>query len=374
MKRALCLLGACAALGCSSDDSGGESEPPGVDLPAEVTACEATLVEMPASAAARGPWPVGVRTAVVEDITTEVWYPAKRAEGEQVRYDIRDFVPEEEAAKVPDEKAPIQECDCYRDAPIDDRYGPYPVIVFIHGTAAFRTQSLSQMEHWASRGFVVVSQDHPGLWLKDLIGFNFGADLPGDTETLLAALAAPSGDLGFLGGRINLDRLGMAGHSAGGGGIKGFGDRARVLAPLAAGGAEAGGALESVLVMAGVRDGVVEYDGTVEGYDESPAPKRLTGIDNAGHLAFSDLCAIQNDDGQDIFNLALDVGITGAPAFEGLWDGCEPDYLAPARGIEIVSFATTAAFEETLKCDAAAAQQLDAISSSYPEVSDYRSE
>ena len=31
------------------------------------------------------------------------------------------------------------------ELPIDDQNGPYPVVVFIHGTASWRTQSLTQM-------------------------------------------------------------------------------------------------------------------------------------------------------------------------------------------------------------------------------------
>ena len=42
-------------------------------------------------------------------------------------------------------------------------------VVFVHGTASFRTQSLTQMTHWASRGFVVLAADHPKIRLKDLL-------------------------------------------------------------------------------------------------------------------------------------------------------------------------------------------------------------
>ena len=45
----------------------------------------------------------------------------------------------------------------------------FPVIVFVHGTAGWRSQSLSLVSHWASRGFVVVAADYPGICLHDLL-------------------------------------------------------------------------------------------------------------------------------------------------------------------------------------------------------------
>ncbi|HEX9104448.1 MAG TPA: hypothetical protein VF997_19690, partial [Polyangia bacterium] len=95
-------------------------------------------------------------------LTTEVWYPAKLgsdAGKSKIVYDIREHLPPADAAKIPDSDNPPQDCDCFRDLPIDDGHGPYPLVVFIHGTAAFRTQSLTFMTHWASRGFIVVSAD-----------------------------------------------------------------------------------------------------------------------------------------------------------------------------------------------------------------------
>ncbi len=55
-----------------------------------------------------------------------------------------------------------------------------------------------------------------------------------------------------------MDHLAMSGHSAGGGAIAGFGDRARVLIPMAAGGAEEGQALASTLVLGGLDDGIAK--------------------------------------------------------------------------------------------------------------------
>lgn len=152
------LVGALVALllvGC------GDSSPPLV----EVEGCEGTtLYEAPSDTSKPGPWKVGARTLALGDLVVEAWYPAEPGStGEVVKYDIRDYLPASEKAKIPDDVAPLQTCDCERDLPVDAERGPFPVIIFVHGTAGFRSQSLELTTHWASRGFVVLAADHPGL-------------------------------------------------------------------------------------------------------------------------------------------------------------------------------------------------------------------
>ena len=134
--------------------------------PADAPGCAGvTLLARPSDPGAAGPWAVGAHTSTVAGFTTEIWYPAKwgtQVCQPKVAYDLREHLPTADQAKIPDSANPLQLCDCYRDLPIDDTHGPYPVVTFIHGTAAFRTQSLTFATHWASRGFVVVSSDHPG--------------------------------------------------------------------------------------------------------------------------------------------------------------------------------------------------------------------
>mgnify|MGYP001446614435 CR=1 FL=1 len=148
------------ALGCGGDSS--DSQVPLV----EGEGCEsAALYERDSDAAERGPWPVGVQTVSLGRLDVEVLYPAvpgSEAGLSPLEVDIRYALPESEREKVGDDVRPHQSCDCYSDLPVDQEHGPYPLILFVHGTASWRTQSLSLMEHWASRGFVVASADHPG--------------------------------------------------------------------------------------------------------------------------------------------------------------------------------------------------------------------
>lgn len=356
------LLAACGGTagtggggGAGGGGSGGEGGGGSGGAPiVESTGCDGVpLLAPPADPSARGPWPVGARVAQVGGLDVEIWYPAGLGSdaGQDAKvYDVRLWLPTDSQALVPDADNPWQTCDCFADLPLDDAHGPYPVVLFAHGTAGFRTQSLSSVVHWASRGFVVVAADHPGLYLGDALSFNLSNDVPGDLRAILDALAAPAGDLAFLSGRIDLARLGAVGHSAGGSAISGFGDVAQVLVPMAAGGADAGPALVSTAVLGALDDAVVQFSQTSAGYDATPAKKRLVGVSNAGHLAFSDLCGLQNAEGQDLVAIAKEHMVPNANLADLLWDGCDPGQLPQAEANVVVHGATAAALEETLHC------------------------
>ncbi len=356
--------------------SGGSTATGGA--PAETQGCsaEVKLLATPEVSADRGPWPVGAKTVKVDTLTAEVWYPAELgsdAGKTNVTYDMRDWLPASEMGKIPDTAAPVQQCGCYRDLALDAKHGPYPVVVFIHGTAGFRTQSLAHMEHWASRGFVVVAADYPGLYLGDALNLNLSNDLPADTDKILAALGAQGGDLAFLKDHIDMTHVGLAGHSAGGGGIKGFGATpgVRVLIPMAAGGADTSPTLESTLILGGLNDKVVKYDNQTTGFADSAPTKRLVGLSNTGHLFPTDLCWVTNDQGQNIVQTAQMYGIKNANLANGLFD-CPEGQLAREKARDIVNHATAAALEETLTCKAG--NPFEGIQAKYPDIGDFKEE
>ena len=359
-----------ALAGCG-DDYGGP--------PCEVEGCAgAVLCEVPEDPAAPGPWAVGARTVEVEGYTVEVWYPAKHGSQKgksPIVYDIRRLLPISERTKIPAEDNPWQDCDCYSNLPLDDQHGPYPLVVFVHGTGGYRMQNLTQMTHWASRGFVVAAADHPGLCLSDMLVGNIVYDIEADMDLLLPELKAPAGEIAFLAGNIDPERIGFSGHSAGGMSIRPFGkySGARVLIPMAYEGTEQGDDLASSLIMGAIDDTIAEYSRQVAGYESSPAPKRLVGISNAGHLVYSDLCGLKNDSEQDLMEIALQYEVANAELFEQLWDGCEPDQIDPELGWEITNFATSAALEAVLHCCDADSNFAD-IQARYPLVADYREE
>lgn len=358
----------------TDDSSGAPPDPTG----AAAEGCDgARLLPVPEDTSLPGPWPVGARTVSFNGLTLEVWYPAtpgSEAGVTPIEYDIRTSLPDAEQAKVPDASNPWQPCDCYRDLPLDADHGPYPPVIFIHGTAGFRSQSLEQMTHWASRGFVVLAADHPGLWLHDLLGQLCGVTAParnlaGDLATIVGGIKAPVGELAFLADRIDPERIAMAGHSAGGMAIENSGGVARVLIPMAAGGVAPGAALESTLILGAQSDQVVKYSSQTDGYADSPARKRLVGISNAGHLAFSSLCSLRNAADQDFLEIAAEFDVCGAQFAGALFD-CEDTYTPDPTNWAITNYATSAALEETLHCSDAGAN-FASIQSKFPEVGEF---
>ena len=106
-------------------------------FPSAYAACsDQNLLPNPADPAARGPWAVGLRTVVItsRNMTVDVLYPAlpgSDAGRSFIEYDIRKQIPERQAAKIPDEVAPIQVVEAFRDLPLDTTHGPYPVHIHV---------------------------------------------------------------------------------------------------------------------------------------------------------------------------------------------------------------------------------------------------
>lgn len=375
-----------------------------VVVPAEAPGCGATkLYKTPDDLSVAGPWPVGVKTAKLTlsgvSMPIEVWYPAPIGSDRgqtQASYDIRAWLPGNEASKIPDSANKLDVCDCYRGLPLDTAHGPYPAVIFIHGTGSFRVASLSTMTAWASRGFVVVAADHPGLFLTDFLASgNCAGEGTGtsnaagslnlaDVDAEVAALTSASGDFAFLDGHVDMSRIALSGHSQGASGAASASSRpgvpnVQVDMPLAdlGGTVPAGSAVRSTLFMGGASDSVVPYSSDVQAYQGSTAAvRRVVGITGGNHLDVTDLCYQTNATGKTAIQVAnqYDVCGTGAPsAALSLLNALAQcgSVSPPIAGPEIVNYATTAALEETLHCvarDAAFA----ALQSKYTQVSDYR--
>jgi hypothetical protein len=117
---------------------------------------------------------------------------------------------------------------------------------------------------------------------------------------------------------------------------------------------------------------VVSYTKQQEGYEASPAPRRLVGLSGAGHLAFSDLCSIGREQG-GLLEIAIDHGIEVNPLLATLaQDGCEEGQLPFDRASTLINHATAAALEEHLACSAGAAEALSTIAEVFPEVGELR--
>lgn len=134
----------------------------------------------------------------------------------------------------------------YPDAPLSLAQERYPVVVYSHGWTGFRTVNVDQSEALASNGYIVVSIDHTYASIMTVFpdGRAIGVDqtaLPdeqtvdeatyqqasrtlvdvyaGDLQFVLDALEEIEEEDERFGGRLDLNRIGLFGHSTGGGAV-----------------------------------------------------------------------------------------------------------------------------------------------------------
>ena len=277
---------------------------------------------------AAGPYAVGATTWEVTDsrgveLVVEVWYPALPESGTE-----------------PSDYGQLSvERDAYRDAPVDVRSEPFPVVAFSHGFGGIRYQSTFLTEHLASHGMVVVAPDHPNNTLFDLdadVTDHVALARPGDVSAAVDALAEHVEQDSDWNGMADASRFAMVGHSFGGwttlaigGGIvdlhateehctttptascdfldlSNLNDtgtaspdpRVVAAAALAPGGAYTfqDGSLLSVrnaLVIGGQRDGDMPYDSEIRpAFDALDSGATLATLARSGHWAFTDLCEL----------------------------------------------------------------------------------
>jgi len=336
------------------------------------------LLPLPTSPGDTGPWPVGSHeiwniTLAVRNISAEIFYPGVIGSDKGLKtniYDLRSYLPPNEEFLIPDNDAPYQYSNTTYNLPLDAFHGPYPVIIFIHGFSGWKGQTLHQVEHWASRGFVVVCANYPGIYLRDVLLESElkpvpSADQYNDTINILNAITTLSNpDLAFLKGNLDLNRLSIIGHSAGAMATERFGDYAPVLIPMAGNGFVNGGKkVISLLLLGATNDTITGGAPTQESsYNRSHLTlpnsiKRLSVLLYSGHLFCTDLCWIKADEG-GLVGVAQKYGIWQAflPSFIQLGtDGCQfanPAFLPPEEPWFFTNYLTAAVLEETQMCDA----------------------
>jgi predicted dienelactone hydrolase len=362
LAAALALVaGACSG---SSSDGG-----------ATTTTAARSTTTAPAKAdpayAKRGPHQVGVRTLALDDGRRVVaWYPATDAARDQPTetFDIASLLSPQLQSQIPAELRPQYEIDAHPGAAADSEDGPYPVVLFSHGFAGFPEQSADLVVHLASWGFVVVAPDHVERSLSGLLGTAAqGVSRRDDTDVLSAALDAAVADAKVggspLAGILDLDRVAVAGHSAGAYAayreatadprIKAF-----VAYALGTGQPDAQGKVPEVpvpkvpgLVMLGTADGIIPAATTRKVYDAMTGPKAKVEIDGAGHLVFADICLIGKDQG-GLVALTKQAGLDlPANLLRLASDGCQPGALDPTKAFAAIDHLTVAFLRHELGID-----------------------
>jgi predicted dienelactone hydrolase len=224
------------------------------------------LIPVPQPPAPTGPYAVGTLTFDWVDparpevyspvpgarrrIMVQAWYPAEaRPAGRPAPY----FERPEIAGRALSRRAPafifryfgLGRTHAYPDAPIAARTpAAFPLLVFSHGWSGYRSQNNFQVEELASHGYVVLSADHTYGAMATI--FSDGTVIYKKPEALPANVSDEEydraarllgqswvGDIRFVldqaariqageipapfSGRLDLDQVGVLGHSIGGG-------------------------------------------------------------------------------------------------------------------------------------------------------------
>jgi predicted dienelactone hydrolase len=346
---------------------------------------------MPADGA--GGYQVGVTTVELTDgsrdgrtLEVEVWYPARPdPDAFHESYDL-----EAGALRLGTFVSPL---GAVRDAEPDRRGGPWPVVLFSHGSGGTRYQSVFLSERLVSHGMVVIAPDHAGNTMGDLL---FGEDTdmarsamdrPLDLSFLIDELVERTDQtLPMLSGLLDADRIAASGHSFGGytclavAGAEldldegraycadhpdevacslvddfeedqhtlSFRDpRVRACVALAPGGYQLLGARGMALVdvptmiQGGDADRTTPLDLEQEPmYAALGSPSWLAVFRDAGHFTFTDMCRLVDMYGREAFE---DIGANV------LTDGCNEENIEPAVAHEILMTLTTALFQIVLE-------------------------
>jgi len=266
---------------------------------------------------ARGPYPVGVRSAELTDnerdgrsVPIELWYPASpRHRGEDVAEATQDLYAVFGAHQVRQ--------DAVRDA--EAAQGARSLVVFSHGMAGHRRQSTFFCTHLASHGFLVISPDHGGSTLSDLLALALRVkpdSVPRDIKQLLGSYVTDRPrDVDFLietafSGALPLpcpllSEVGVAGHSFGGFTALAVASRnERVHAVVALAPAGGAGPLSmpglrreltfafagrvATLYLAAERDTLLPLAGVEELFQLTPEPARMFVLPDSDHMHFCD--------------------------------------------------------------------------------------
>jgi dienelactone hydrolase len=338
----LALLAASVLLvSCASDDNEGQGS--------TASSTDSFAPDDAFAFTEMGPYPVGITTLRLDSgPEVEVWYPAVQGTTGTDTYDLRSFTPDAIQAILTGDALSTFTIDAGRNA--EPASGPFPLVLFSHGSAGIRLQSSFLTAHLASWGMIVAAPDHPSRDLRSRLGG--GPDQPTESvDDLLGTLAlmAAQNEQGAFEGIIDMDNVGTIGHSAGGG--------TALLAasdPLVDGYVSMASGIvgdtpnlpdKPSLFLAGATDQIVPSDRTRAAFEAVPAPSLLWIIGGVGHNGFDDFCTFGN--GLGIIGVAIASGLEplleSQPALKALGeDGCVAPAVPVTQTYPIVHHAVTA--------------------------------
>ena len=258
----------------------------------------------------------------------------------------------------------------HRDAAPLRKEGPYPLILFSHGSGGIRFQSVFQTAHLASHGYVVVSADHFGNTLYDLFLdkdaqntktlFKAAIDRPLDVKFMFEEIRRRNQDKkDHFYQMIHLKQIGTTGHSFGGmtsilvtKEIEGI----RVVIPqtphtslLEVLGVKPVHVKDKVvMVMGAKKDNTLSYEKEEKAfYDKAVtrewhgAARYLVTLERGGHFSYSNICEL------DLKKFAERLGFGNVENI--LSDGCAPHNTPIQEAHRIINHYATALFNVVLR-------------------------
>jgi predicted dienelactone hydrolase len=294
-------------------------------------------------------------------LDADVWYPADEAAVAGVAKSTYTFSGLQYTSTVAYDTPPVS------------ADGPFPLVVYSHGSGGLRWVSAFLTEALAARGFVVIAVDHTGNTAIDTFA---GTSLPREEierlrpvdiraqiDEMEAASADPSSQFS---GAVDADSVGLVGHSAGGTGV--------LLTASGRGDAPADSRVKAVLALAAFTDPVTDEElakidipvmlisGTLD--DVTPirpqterpwkelraTPRYRVDLEGGGHESFTDVCLYE-----DVVAATPDVAPPVAEAVEGFAaEACLPKFLPIAKAHTLIDRYAIGFFARYLQDDKAA--------------------
>lgn len=315
------MAAALVAFGCSSDDGGGgggaERRLFAYAEPGELGRFPIGFVTRPFIDASRPE----LASSDPDDkriLPSIVWYPAAEDSRAAPRAKYADFLLPalvNALGLLAPEGFLETESLGVKDAPLAAD-GPFPVIVFSHGNGGIAVQSFFLTEYLASHGYIVVCPDHTGNALLTQLPDGTAIGPGGQDRTYANAVADRVADVSFLvdaldelgesdpdgrfTGKVDIERLGVTGHS--------FGGLTTLMAmeqdprfdagsPMAPAVPEPQSIPKPILYFWATEDQTLPAEPVQAHYAGHAASKMLVSIQDAGHFSFTNGCPLGLGDG-----------------------------------------------------------------------------
>ncbi|HEX4219372.1 MAG TPA: hypothetical protein VHZ02_13425 [Acidimicrobiales bacterium] len=340
-----------------------------------------------------GPYAAGTARVVMADGgQLQLWYPVDKPAVQGLvpyTYHLGDWLTGAEAtspalAGMPD----AVQTDSYENAPMagdtaasGDTNDAFPIVLFSHGYASYPEQSSFLTEHLAEWGFVVAAPDHRSRDLATVLAdagdpsvgpassYSDLDDLENTLQYLHQQAASPGSPFHA---RLDFSKVGVLGHSAGGGTAVTMADNpaVRTYVALAPAPVAPPSAHKPGLVMYGSADAVVPPLDVKQLYRGLPTPKRLIAIRDTGHNVFDDICTVGANGRRltDFLKHVTDANPGLAGWATNVPDGCYPPDVFPTRERPLIDQATTAQMRYGLGIDKQPVGLDKGLDNAYPGV------